>query len=172
MIPTELEQLTRHMAWADALVWRTVLADAGAATDDRVRSLLHHLHTVQWVYLQLLRHEAVDVPEEDAFADLPTLCDWAWAYHHEANAYLGTLRGDALDAPVELPWLDHLVARFGSVHPATARQSILQVTSHSTYHRGQLNTRLREVGAEPPLTDFVAWVWIGQPDPVWPAGTG
>jgi uncharacterized damage-inducible protein DinB len=49
----------------------------------------------------------------------------------------------------------------------TLAQTIFQVTSHSTYHRGQVNARLREVGAEPPLVDYIAWVWFGKPDPDW-----
>lgn len=168
MISTELEQLVRHMAWADARVWRTVLAHEGAADDARIRFLLHHLHTVQWVYLQLLRHEAVDVPDEDAFPEMGALCRWARSFHEEAPVFLDALEPAAFDAPVELPWASYLVERFGEVHPANVRQSILQVTSHSTYHRGQVNTRIREVGGEPPLTDFVAWVWVGAPPAKWP----
>jgi hypothetical protein len=26
-----------------------------------------------------------------------------------------------------------------------------------------VNARLRELGAEPPLTDFIAWIWFGKP---------
>jgi uncharacterized damage-inducible protein DinB len=170
VIPTELEQLTRHMAWADAVVWRAVFEEACVRCDARVRFLLHHLHTVQWAYLQLFRRETVDVPDEDAFPDLGALYRWARRYHEEAPAFLSTLDEQALDAPVELPWASYLEERFGTVHPANVRQSILQVTSHSAYHRGQLNSRIREVGGEPPLTDFVAWVWIGAPQAPWLAG--
>jgi uncharacterized damage-inducible protein DinB len=160
------------MAWADAVVWRAVLGTAAAAGDGRIHSLLHHLHTVQWVYLQLLRHETVEVPDEDAFADLGALCRWARTYHEEAPLFLSSLDHASLDVPLELPWAKRLAERFGSVHPANVRQSILQVTSHSTYHRGQLNARIREVGGEPPLTDFVAWVWVGEPRADWPEDAG
>lgn len=37
----------------------------------------------------------------------------------------------------------------------------------ATYHRGQVNTWLRELGLEPPLVDFIAWVWFGKPAPDW-----
>ena len=37
--------------------------------------------------------------------------------------------------------------------------------SHSTYHRGQVNARLREIGAEPPLVDYIAWLWFDRPAP-------
>jgi uncharacterized damage-inducible protein DinB len=44
-------------------------------------------------------------------------------------------------------------------------EPIFQVTSHSTYHRGQVNARVREGGRRMPLVDFIAWVWFGKPDP-------
>ena len=47
--------------------------------------------------------------------------------------------------------------------------TVLQVISHSTHHRAQANTRLRMVGAEPPMVDYIAWLWRGRPKPEWPA---
>jgi uncharacterized damage-inducible protein DinB len=46
---------------------------------------------------------------------------------------------------------------------------MIQVATHSTYHRGQVNARLREVGGEPPLVDYIAWIWFGRPAPEWSA---
>ncbi len=40
---------------------------------------------------------------------------------------------------------------------------------HSTHHRGQVAARLRELGGEPPLVDFIAWLWWKRPEPEWPA---
>lgn len=37
----------------------------------------------------------------------------------------------------------------------------------STYHRGQANSRLRELGGKPPLVDYIAWIWFGRPAPRW-----
>jgi uncharacterized damage-inducible protein DinB len=54
------------------------------------------------------------------------------------------------------------------VHP-TIGQTATQLALHSSHHRGQINTRLRDAGAEPPLVDFIAWVWWGQPAAAWPA---
>jgi uncharacterized damage-inducible protein DinB len=44
---------------------------------------------------------------------------------------------------------------------------MLQVASHSTYHRGQINTRFRELGGEPAIVDLIAWVWLGKPKASW-----
>lgn len=169
MISTELDQLVRHMEWADAKIWGTVLELAPAREDSRIRTLLHHIHTVHRVYLQLWRNEPVSVPELDEFSDLPSLYRWARSYYGDLPGVLASLDSRALDRELEIPWADRLIERFGRVPPTDLRQSLLQVTSHSSYHRGQVNTRIREVGGQPPSIDFVVWVWAGQPEANWPS---
>ncbi|MGH9902557.1 MAG: DinB family protein, partial [Pyrinomonadaceae bacterium] len=50
----------------------------------------------------------------------------------------------------------------------TAGETALQVVLHGTYHRGQVNARLKEVGGVPPLVDYIAWLWLGRPAAEWP----
>jgi uncharacterized damage-inducible protein DinB len=49
----------------------------------------------------------------------------------------------------------------------TQTETMRQVASRSTYHRGQVNARLRELDGEPPLVDYIAWIWFGRPAPDW-----
>ncbi len=44
---------------------------------------------------------------------------------------------------------------------------MIQVYLHSSYHRGQVNSLIRRSNNEPPLTDFIAWVWLGKPAALW-----
>src|SRR5437773_1363713 len=65
-------------------------------------------------------------------------------------------------------WADQLAVRLGRPpSPVTLAQTMLQVTSHSSHHRGQVNVRLRELGCEPPLIDFITWLWLGKPSADW-----
>jgi uncharacterized damage-inducible protein DinB len=50
---------------------------------------------------------------------------------------------------------------------ATVGETAFQVVSHSTHHRAQANTRLRAVGGDPPLVDYIAWIWFGRPAAPW-----
>lgn len=86
----------------------------------------------------------------------------------EAATYGASLDTAALDRLVEFPWNEQLVEQWGEVGPVTLGESVLQVALHSTHHRGQAATRLRELGGEPQLVDFVAWLWQGKPAPKWP----
>jgi len=46
-------------------------------------------------------------------------------------------------------------------------EALTQGAMHSHYHRGQNATRLREMGGEPPTTDYIVWVWKGRPEADW-----
>ncbi|HEV2148506.1 MAG TPA: DinB family protein [Longimicrobiaceae bacterium] len=167
MLVSELRELVRHMEWADALVWRAVLAHPAAHADAPTRERLHHVHMVQWVYLQIWRGEPVAVPEASALPDLRAIRAWGRDFHAEASRFLDSLEDPALRRRIEFPWAPQLAERFGSAETATLAETLLQVTSHSAYHRGQINARLREIGGEPPLADFVAWIWMRRPGPPW-----
>ena len=164
-----LRELARHMQWADALVWAAALSDAGAAGDPGLRGKLFHTHIVQRAFLSVWHGGALTPPPSDP-PDLPALLGSARGYYTGLSAFLSTLGGEELVRPVELPWAGRFARRLGR-EPATPTlaETLLQVVMHSTYHRGQSNARLRELGVEPPLTDYIAWVWFDRPDPQWPA---
>jgi uncharacterized damage-inducible protein DinB len=160
--------LFRQMEWADAAVWTAVLASPAACSDERLRELLHHVHLVQRAFLRMWRGEAVDTQAGEGL-DAPALAKWAREYYPEVHAELTKAGAEALDRVVEVPWTARAAARFG-VEPRqpTAGETLLQVYAHTAHHRGQINLRLRELGGEPPLIDFIAWLWQGRPAAAWP----
>jgi uncharacterized damage-inducible protein DinB len=167
MLPSDYQDLVNHMEWADSVVWESVLALFEAQSDTGMRERLYHIHVVQWAYLQVWAGEPLDVRDGSSFEDLRAIYEWVRDYYHRATEYLDAVDAEALQRQVQFPWADQLVERWGSAQPATLAETILQITAHTTYHRGQINTRLRELGGEPPLTDFIAWIWMGRPLPAW-----
>jgi uncharacterized damage-inducible protein DinB len=162
---SDCSTLFQHAEWADALVWNVALSVGQEDADLKER--LYHVHVVQWAYLWVWRGEPIAPPAIDTFASLGAVRDWARRFYQELPSYLAGLPVDSAEREVRLPWADRLVERFGTARPATWVETVLQVNLHGTYHRGQVNTRLRALGAEPPLTDFIAWVWMGRPAPSW-----
>jgi uncharacterized damage-inducible protein DinB len=164
---SEYRSLILHMEWADALVWRSVLSVASSGQDGPMRERLHHFHSTQWAYLQVLQGLPLEIPELGSFPDLLSVGRWARQFYRKLPAYADGLDETRLRQPVEFPWAAQVAKRLGSAGPATVGESILQLVLHTTYHRGQVATRLRESGGEPPLTDFIAWIWMERPAPHW-----
>ncbi|MEN8145247.1 MAG: DinB family protein [Gemmatimonadota bacterium] len=169
MIGDELQALMRHMEWADARTWSAVFDLPKARADTGMRERLHHVHLVQKLYLQIWQGEAPEFRELSTFANLSDLYGWSREFYVSVSSFLTGPMPQALDDELAFPWAAQLVEQYGEVGPANLRESILQVALHTTHHRGQISTRLRELGGEPPMTDFIVWVWMGKPEPSWPA---
>ncbi len=163
-----LDDLFRQMEWADAAVWTVVQASPEAAQDQKLRDYLTHLHIVQRTFLLVWRGEPLTgMPPE--FSDARALMNWGREYYSQAFAHLASLSDEELNQALPLPWSAMLEERLGRLPaPTTKGETALQVAMHSMYHRGQVNARLREIGAEPPLVDYIVWLWLGRPDPAWP----
>jgi uncharacterized damage-inducible protein DinB len=162
----ECRALLGHCEWADAQVWAPVLALA--EPDAEIRERMHHLHLVQWTYLQIWRGGPVKASGLDEFPTASALRAWAREYYRELTSYLGTVGVAVVTEVVRFPWANRLSERFfGKAKPVTWSDSVLQVAMHSAHHRGQVVRRLRQLGAEPPLTDFIGWVWQERPVAQW-----
>ncbi|HEY0323418.1 MAG TPA: DinB family protein [Pyrinomonadaceae bacterium] len=165
-----LQELFRHMEWADAKVWTAALARPEAIEDSNLKERLYHIHLVQRAFLKVWRGEPLKPHASTSFPDIASLLRWGHENYSEFNEYTSGLAAMDLERPIVMPWIEMFEARLGRKAEApTFHETLLQVAMHSTYHRGQVNTRLRELGSEPPLTDFIAWVWSGKPQPGWPA---
>jgi uncharacterized damage-inducible protein DinB len=161
-----LRELLLHMEWADAVVWRAALAHPPAVADARLRDLLLHLHGVQRAFLTMWTSEPLTFPQPNDFQDIAAVHAWSQPYYAELAAFLATVDEASLSRTVEMPWLSEFEQRTGrSFQRPSLAETMFQVTSHSTYHRGQVNARIREVGGEPPLVDYIAWIWFGRPQP-------
>ncbi|HEX5733970.1 MAG TPA: DinB family protein [Blastocatellia bacterium] len=164
-----LSDLYRHMEWADAAVWTSVLASETGATDAKIQEYLYHLHMVQRAFLRVWRGEPRETPFP-TFDDARSLMLWGRTYYGEALAHLEAMGDEKLSETMPMPWADIVEAQLGRAPETTCvGETALQVALHSLYHRGQINARLREIGGQPPLVDYIAWVWLGRPATKWPS---
>ena len=160
-----IKDLFAHMQWADSTVWRVVLESEKALEDQKLRSLLYHLHVVQLAFLKVWRAESFAEPFPQ-FSETSAVHNWSSGYYNDAWAYICGLTDSDLDLPQPLPWPELVAERIGrQPAAATIGQTAMQVAMHSTYHRGQVNAQLRQLGLEPPLVDFITWVWLEKPAP-------
>ena len=152
------------MEWADSLVWRAILASNAATTDSRLREQLLHLHLTQRGFFLVWTNQDLASFWTRRFDTTEALFGWARPLYSDLTELVSRLDRVQLEAQTPLPWAMHFAPSPG---PTTLGDTLFQLTSHTTHHRGQVNSRLRELGAEPPLVDYIAWLWLGKPPATW-----
>jgi uncharacterized damage-inducible protein DinB len=164
-----LSDLHAHMEWADAAVWAVVPETTSPTPDPRLRDLLAHFHFTQQSFLALWTGQQQPGLDAVRFATLAELRAWAHPYYQRALTFLRGRSAADLATPCLVPWA-RLFERQVGRPPCipTVGETFFQVTSHTTYHRAQVNTRLRELGVAPPLVDYIGWLWQGRPAATWP----
>lgn len=106
----------------------------------------------------------IEIPKPEEFTDLKLIAKWGFKYQRKLKEFLSSPKADENEKVIKIPWTVLFKRRAGkSVVPATLEETMQQVALHSSYHRGQINTRFRELGGEPAMVDLIAWVWLGKP---------
>ena len=156
-----LAELFEHQAWADAEHWRAVARQAAASADEVTRRRLYHVQAVERAFLGVWRGAPFRPEPYESYAGWDDLRQPVLRYHREVAEFLSSLDPARVEETVSVPWFPQPKA------PLTLGRTMQQVVMHSHYHRGQNAARLRELGAVPPLTDFIVWLARGCPAPVW-----
>lgn len=154
-----LRSLYAHQAWADAAIFSAVRKNTCAAEDKRLLGTLHHISLVQRFFLSRFLDRPFDVQRE--LLQTPALNDYEQLFratHSDFFTIVNHLDQAELSRVIEIPHLP-------DSHPTFA-EALTQVVMHSQYHRGQCAARLRAVGGEPPMTDFIVWL-NGRPAAIW-----
>jgi len=149
-----LRDLARHQAWADAEHWKALRTNPALLADDQIRKRLKHM-TMVCEMLQTIARGSMPATVKDRES------------MDEIEMAMGKANENLLEALSSLD-LDRMCALpRGPKGPfeAPAGVLLLQVLMHGQHHRGQNAARMRELGARPPMTDFVLWYALGKPAP-------
>ncbi len=159
MSPEIARQLFAYDAWANG---RTLGACALVAPEQftrdlgssfhSVRDTLAHILGAQWVWLERFycRVPAALPPPED-FPDIATLTARASEVQRDLGDYVNQLSSADLAGSFDYRDLK------GRPHSGLPWQALQHVANHGTYHRGQITTLLRQLGAKPVSTDLIAF---------------
>jgi uncharacterized damage-inducible protein DinB len=152
----DIVTLYDYNAWANARILRAVepLTPEAFLRDLKnsfpsVRDTLVHILGAEWIWLRRWHGESPSqtLPAAD-FLTLASLKDRYAAVEKERRAFLEGLSEKRLAQP--FPYRD--IA--GKAHTLLLVQSLQHVVNHGTYHRGQITTMLRQLGATPVSTDL------------------
>ncbi len=160
MTPRDIATLVGYHYWArdrllaavEPLTPEQFTRDLGSSFAS-VRDTLAHLHGAEWIWLARLagRPPARALPH-DRFSDLPAVRD-AWALTEaELRALVDTLDQAGVDRILEYRLLN------GQPGASRVGDIVQHLVNHGTYHRGQVTTMLRQLGAAPPASmDLIAF---------------
>jgi uncharacterized damage-inducible protein DinB len=118
-----------------------------------IRDTLVHLYSAEWVWHARWQGQTpTAMLSPDAFPDLPTLRR-AWDEHRAAvTAYIGSLDDRSFETPLDYRTMDGRPWRHSLWH------QVQHVVNHASYHRGQVTTKLRQLGAASPKSqDLIAF---------------
>ena len=160
MTTDEAHDLLGYCEWANARVFAAAEAAAPehletpvASSFPSIRATLGHIVVAEWVWLRRwLGESPTALPfwvTESSLSELKAHLD---AVEAERAAYVEGLSDADLDRIVTYRLLS------GESHADPLSGLIRHVVNHSTYHRGQVATQLRQLGRTPPNTDLVAYL--------------
>jgi uncharacterized damage-inducible protein DinB len=156
--------LLKHMKWADAEIWKKILTLSSAEPDNRIKKLLYHVHQVQYAFYFLWINKSLEIPKPEDFTNYQEIIRWGSNYQKLLNDFINSQEISNPDRIIEIPWSKFLERKTRiKTAPTTFLETVMQVTTHSVYHRAQINTRFRELGIEPTSIDFIFWIWLGKP---------
>jgi uncharacterized damage-inducible protein DinB len=117
-----------------------------------VRDTLAHIYGAEWLWLERWHERApISLPSAADFPDFETLRT-RWAEHdRNLHAYI-----DAL-SPATLQRVIKYKNTRGTPFEGPIEPMLAHVVNHSTYHRGQVVTLLRQLGANAVSTDLIAF---------------
>lgn len=165
--PGETSKLLAYNRWANARMLEPAGAVSLAEWDREVggsfgslHGTLTHVYGAEWVWLQ--RSMGVSPPTLPAPGDVPTPAalreEWL-ALEERLAAFSRGLTEEGLASTVTY-------ANFqGETWTYTLADILFDLVNHSTYHRGQVATLLRQLGKTPVATDYVRFLEGGLAEP-------
>jgi uncharacterized damage-inducible protein DinB len=161
----EIRDLIAYTEWAtgrlrDAL--HRIPDAARRRRDDSAFGSLHgtfaHLVAAEWVWVERWHGRSSSTPPDwVGVATFDELCAHLDQVQRDRAAYLAGLAAADLARPI--PY-----RTFAGVESANPIGELVRhVVNHGTYHRGQISMRIRQLGDQPPSTDYIAWLRLPSP---------
>jgi uncharacterized damage-inducible protein DinB len=152
-----VRELLIYMLWADRLTLKSardvrpedLTRDAGISFGSLLGTMAHMLISQR---LWLSRFSGAPLGRLPAIEDFPDLPSWIHGWEETAagiEAFLAALTDDQLAG--SLTW----TSTTGETYTRPLWEPVIHLVNHSTYHRGQVVSLLRQMGYKSPKTDLV-----------------
>jgi uncharacterized damage-inducible protein DinB len=157
MTPKEMALLYEFNAWANGRMLGAVAAVKQeeflrpmGSSFGSLRDTAAHIYGAEWVWLERFQGRSpAGLPDATEFQDVVPLRDKWSELEARLHKFVSSLTQEDLNREIEYKTL-----KFGT-YRNPLWQSMQHVVNHGTYHRGQVTTLLRQLGAQPVLTDLM-----------------
>lgn len=158
MVPlATLRELYEYNYWARD---RQLMACAGLTQEQferpmgnsfsSVRDTLAHLVGAEWIWLERWRGKSPRaLPGAEEFSTLAEVAKRWRVVEQGVSGFLAAINEEALARPLSY------VNPKGETWTYPLWRTLLHVVNHQTYHRGQLSTLLKQLGAAPAAVDLL-----------------
>jgi uncharacterized damage-inducible protein DinB len=160
MDTAELNDLVGYDEWANARLVTAfqelsdeMFGTPVASSFGSLRDTFAHIVSAEWIWLRRWKGESpTALPAWLGSGSREELLAQLAGVEKERAEFLAALSAAGLRAPISYRTLN------GQAHTNALGDLIRHVVNHSTYHRGQAATQLRQLGRTPPSTDFVLYL--------------
>ena len=157
MTPEHIRLLYEYNSWANrraldacaTLSSEQFIRDLGSSYRS-VRDTLAHIMGGEWFWLERCRGRSPSaVPSPEPFPDLASLRARWQPIERELHEFVATRTAE------DLARVHHYITTEGNPNSQPLWQILQHVANHGSYHRGQVATMLRQLGAKPQFTDLI-----------------
>lgn len=156
---SDVMSLYAYNKWANARMFSAVVRldqdvfdEPRGSSFSSIRDTLAHIAMSEWVWLRRWRGESPGGPPEWALlTDAAGLAAKLGEVEVDRAAFLGELTDISLATALAYRNLK------GEDFLQPLEDQMLHVVNHSTYHRGQIATLLRQAGTSAPATDLIVF---------------
>lgn len=122
-----------------------------------IRDTVAHIYAAEWAwYMRWQGQSPTALVPADQFPDVASIRA-AWSAHEtKMRAFVDALGDDGVGRVIDYTLLN------GSTGSSPVGQMLQHVVNHASYHRGQVTTMLRQMGATPAKSmDMIAFYRVG-----------
>lgn len=117
-----------------------------------VRDTMVHIISSQWIWLQRWKGNSLKRHfDTSPFPTCESVKSWLGEVENEQSKFIASLTQEQLLAPLSYHSLD------GKPFAEPLWQQMSHRVNHSTYHRGQVTTMIRQLGGAPAQLDMIAY---------------
>jgi uncharacterized damage-inducible protein DinB len=156
----EIQRLYDYNRWANERVMESlrpigqdVFISNKQASHGSIRGIVTHIAAAEWIWLERWRGASpAGLLPESEFETIQIASERLRTIDHEMHQFTSQLTQSDIEGSRGYTTTE------GKACSNVLSDMLLHVVNHSSYHRGQITTLLRQSGAVPQPTDFILFI--------------